>query len=140
MTSKNRITIQAIIKVPRDKVWNYYTEPEHIVNWNQASEDWHTTRAENDLRVGGKFVSRMEAKNKSAGFDFEGIYDVVKPNEYIEYTMPDGRKVEVEFSVKSDNTLVKIIFDPENSNSLERQKQGWQAILNNFKKYVEGIE
>ena len=136
-TTKPTITIETTVHAQVAKVWEYWTKPEHIVKWNQASDDWHTTRAENDLHEGGKFSSRMEAKDGSFGFDFGGIYDEVKENEYIEYTMDDGRKVEIFFTSDGDNTKVVETFEAENTNSLEMQKGGWQAILNNFKKYTE---
>ncbi len=131
------ITIKTTVEAPVTKVWKYWTKPEHIVKWNNASDDWHTTRAENDFRVGGKFLSRMEAKDGSAGFDFGGVYDEVKENEYIAYAMDDGRKVQVAFSGNGNETEIEESFEAENENSLEMQKTGWQNILNNFKNYVE---
>lgn len=136
-TTKPTIMIQTTVKAPVPKVWNYWTKPEHIIKWNQASDDWHTTRAENDLRTGGKFLARMEAKDGSFGFDFGGIYDEVKENEYIEYTIGDGRKVKIIFTSRNDKTEIVETFEAENTNSLEMQKGGWQAILDNFKKYTE---
>ena len=136
-TTKPTITIQTNVKAPVLKVWNYWTKPEHIIKWNQASDDWHTTRAENDLRVGGRFLARMEAKDGSFGFDFGGIYDEVKENEYIEYTIGDGIKVKIIFTSQNDKTEIVETFEAENTNSLEMQKGGWQAILDNFKKYTE---
>jgi uncharacterized protein YndB with AHSA1/START domain len=134
---KKPITIEALIKAPVEKVWGFWTAPEHIMRWNNASDDWHTPRAENDLRPGGKFLSRMEAKDGSAGFDFVGTYDEVKKNELIAYTMGDGRKVKVVFANDRSGTKVVETFDPEDTNPVEMQRGGWQAILNNFKKYVE---
>lgn len=136
------ITIQVNIDSAIEKVWEFYIQPEHIVKWNNASEDWHTPHAENDLRVGGRFLSRMEAKDGSAGFDFEGTYDAVETYAQLAYTMDDGRQVSVDFisdSEDSENAETKVIvtFDPESTNSLDMQREGWQAILNNFKKYVE---
>ncbi len=133
------ITIQAVIHAPVETVWEVWTRPEHIVKWNNASEDWHTPRATNDLRVGGKFTSRMEAKDGSMGFDFEGVYDEVEPLKKIAYTMADGRKVIIYFDGKESETIVKETFDPENTNSLELQRAGWQSIMDNFKKYTESI-
>jgi len=133
----NRITIKSTITAPVKKVWSLWTSPEHIVNWNAASDDWHTTRAENDLRAGGAFLSRMEAKDGSFGFDFGGIYDEVVPLKRIAYTMDDGRKVEVDFKEENGKTHVVSTFDPESQNSSEQQRAGWQAILDNFKKYTE---
>lgn len=132
------ITVVAHINAPIEKIWECYTKPEHITKWNNASEDWHTPRAENDLRVGGKFVFRMEAKDESIRFDFGGIYNEVEEKKLIKYTIDDGRKVVVEFSGNSKETKVVINFEAENENPVERQREGWQAILNNFKKYVEG--
>lgn len=132
-----KIEIENVVEAPLKKAWEHYTDPKHIVNWNAASEDWHCPEAENDIRTGGKFRSRMEAKDGSMGFDFEGIYDEVIPHQLIAYTMEDGRKVETTFDENNGKTIIKTIFDPENQNSIEMQKQGWQAILDNFKKYVE---
>jgi uncharacterized protein YndB with AHSA1/START domain len=132
------ITIETTIKAPVEKVWQYWTSPQHIVNWNSASDDWHTPKAENDLRVGGKFASRMEAKDGSQGFDFSGIYNEVQTNQLIQYTMGDGRKVKVVFKSNGDETKVVEDFEAESTYPVEMQREGWQAILNNFKKYVEG--
>jgi len=135
--NKTSITIETIINAPVDKVWECWNKPEHITQWCNASDEWHTVRAENDLRVGGKFNSRMEAKDGSMGFDFWGIYDVVNPNEKIEYTMGDGRKCEITFTANGNSTKVVESFEAEEENSVEMQKGGWQAILDNFKKYAE---
>lgn len=132
-----QITVKNTIEAPISKVWDYWTQPEHIVKWNNASEDWHTPHAENDLRKGGKFLSRMEAKDGSFAFDFEGTYDQVEKYKVIAYTMPDKRKVKITFSENGQKTSVTEIFDAESENSVEMQKTGWQAILDNFKKYVE---
>jgi uncharacterized protein YndB with AHSA1/START domain len=113
--------------------------PEHITKWNNASDDWHTPRAENDLRVGGRFTSRMEAKDASFGFDFGGVYDEVKNNEVISYTMDDDRKLTIIFSYTGDETIVTEIFEAESQNPVEIQRGRWQAILNNFKKYAESL-
>src|SRR4026208_2358183 len=139
MDTKERtvITIENTVNTPVEKVWEYWTKPEHIMKWNNASDDWHTTRAENDLRPGGSFLSRMEAKDGSFGFDFGGIYDAVRKNEYIEYTMGDGRNVKVTVSTQGNKTKVVTNFEAESTNSVEMQKGGWQAILDNFKKYTE---
>ena len=136
-TTPTSVTVQNTVNAPVEKVWEYWTKPEHITRWNHASDDWHSPRAENDLRVGGTFSARMEAKDGSMGFDFSGIYDQVKTNELIEYTMEDGRKVSVKFSGSGNQTKVIETFDAENSNPIELQRGGWQAILDNFKKYVE---
>ena len=138
-TEKTTITIEATVNAPVQKVWNYWTSPEHITKWNNASPDWHTPSATNDLRPGGKFNSRMEAKDGSVGFDFWGTYDVVKPNEYIEYTMGDGRKVKNTFTGKGNQTHITSSFEAENENPIEMQKGGWQAILDNFKSYTESL-
>jgi uncharacterized protein YndB with AHSA1/START domain len=136
-TTTSSISIENIIDAPVDKVWNLWTEPRHITQWNNASEDWHTPFAENDLRAGGKFLSRMEAKDGSFGFDFGGVYDEVKINELIVYTLGDGRKVKILFYPKKDQTKIVETFETEGSNSVDVQKTGWQAILNNFRKYAE---
>ncbi|WP_088036111.1 SRPBCC family protein [Evansella clarkii] len=136
---KTRVTVQAVIQAPREKVWRYWSEPEHITKWNQASETWHAPRAENDLRVGGKFLTRMEAKDGSMGFDFSGIYDVVKQDEQISYTVGDGRKVDITFVDNGNETKVVEIFDAESTQPIEMQQAGWQAILDNFKRYTEKI-
>jgi uncharacterized protein YndB with AHSA1/START domain len=135
--NKTKITVEATVNAPVDKVWQYWSSPEHITRWNHASDDWHSPRAENDLRKGGKFSSRMEAKDGSFGFDFGGVYDEVKPNELIEYTMGDGRKVQVLFSGQGNQTRVQETFDAEETHSVDMQRGGWQAILDNFKKYTE---
>ena len=136
-TKKTIITVENTVNAPVEKVWKYWTAPEHITQWNHASDDWHSPSAQNDVRVGGTFSIRMEAKDGSFGFDFGGVYDQVKANELIEYTMGDGRKVEVHFSSNGDETKVVETFDAENTHSLEMQKGGWQAILDNFKQYTE---
>lgn len=136
MTS-NMITVEALINAPIEKVWEFWTKTEHIMVWNAASDDWHTPSATNDLRTGGKFTSRMEAKDGSFGFDFEGIYDEVINMELIKYSMADGRKVQVDFIKEGNNTQIIEKFDPESVNPIDMQKTGWQAILNNFKKYTE---
>jgi len=132
------ITVENTVNAPVSKVWEYWTKPEHITRWNNASDDWHTPRAENDLRVGGSFSARMEAKDGSMGFDFGGVYDEVRINELIEYTLGDNRKVKVSFKPEGNSTKVIESFDAESTNSVELQRGGWQAILDNFKKYVEG--
>lgn len=140
MDTKQPITIQTVINAPLEKVWECWTTPAHIIKWNAASEDWHTPRAENDLRVGGTFTSRMEAKDGSVGFDFGGTYENVQQNALIAYTMSDGRKVKVTFEQHNDGgTTVLETFDPEATNSIEMQRAGWQSILDNFKKYAEAI-
>lgn len=132
-----KITIQADISADTKKVWDYYMQPEHITKWNFASSDWHCPKAENDIRVGGKYSVRMEAKDGSWGFDFEAIYDAVVEYQNFIYTMADGRKVTVDFENNGDKTRVIVTFDAETENSEELQRNGWQAILNNFKRYTE---
>ena len=134
---KIKITVEAFVQAPKDAVWKLWTTPEDIVQWNNASEDWHTPSAKNDLKSGGKFVYRMEAKDGSFGFDFGGIYDMVKPKEFIAYTIGDGRKVEISFTGNGSIVKISETFEAESQNSIELQRDGWQAILNNFKKYSE---
>jgi uncharacterized protein YndB with AHSA1/START domain len=131
------VTVQNIVNAPVDKVWQFWTLPGHITKWNNASGDWHTTHAANDLRVGGSFSCRMEAKDGSLGFDFGGVYDEVTINELIAYTMDDGRKAKIVFSALGNQTKIVEMFEAENENPVELQKNGWQAILDNFKKYTE---
>lgn len=134
---KKAITVATLINAPIEKVWTYWTKPMHITQWNFASIDWWAPRATNDLKKGGKFSFRMEAKDGSFGFDLEGIYDRVEIQKRIDYTLSDERKVMVEFVV--DRSTCKVIeeFEAETENSEELQRAGWQAILDNFKKYVE---
>lgn len=136
-TQKTTITVESTINAPIEKVWEYWTKPEHIVKWNNASEDWHTPKAENDLRTGGNFVYTMAAKDGSFSFDFGGIYDEVTDHRYIEYTIGDGRKVKINFESDGGSTSVSESFEAEDVNTAEMQKSGWQAILDNFKKYTE---
>jgi len=133
----NLIMISATVHAPIEKIWEYWNSPEHIMEWNNASPDWHTPYATSDLQVGGKFTSRMEAKDGSFGFDFEGVYDEVETNKLIRYTIADGRKVTVVFELTSGAVLITERFEAENQHSIEMQQAGWQAILNNFKQYVE---
>ncbi|SHM79054.1 SRPBCC family protein [Flavobacterium saccharophilum] len=131
------ITVQNTINASIEKVWNFWTLPEHITKWSFASPDWHTPFAENDLKEGGKFKSTMAAKDGSMSFDFEGEYTLVKQNEAIEYVMADGRKVEITFKETPNGVEVIESFDPETQNPEEMQRGGWQAILDNFKSYAE---
>ncbi len=137
--SLTSITVQTLVHIPAEKAWMLWTLPEHIVKWNFASDDWETTRAENDVRVGGRFKMAMYAKDGSVGFDFTGTYTVVVPNERLEYMMDDERKVTVDFQKVGDTTNIIEIFEPEQQNPEEMQRGGWQAILNNFKKYAESV-
>ena len=134
---KTTLTVQATINAPLETVWEMWTAPRHIMQWNNASADWHTPKAENDLRVGGKFSSRMEAKDGSAGFDFGGTYQEVEKDQLIAYELGDGRKVKVHFSGNQQSATVIESFEAEDMNSLEMQEQGWQAILDNFVQYVQ---
>ena len=136
-TNATNITVETTVNAPIEKVWSYFTQPQHVKNWNNASDDWHTPRAENDLQVGGNFVYRMEAKDGSFGFDFGGTYDAVNENEYLEYTIGDGRKVKISFIPHGTSTKVIETFEAETTNSVELQRTGWQSILDNFKKYTE---
>lgn len=134
----NKITVETVVKAPISKVWKYWNKPEHITHWAFASDDWESPVAENDLREGGKFKTTMAAKDRSASFDFTGTYTAIKEHELIEYDMDEAnRHVQVEFSEIPDGVKVTETFDPENENSEEMQRSGWQAILDNFKKYVE---
>jgi len=135
--SNTKITIETTINADVNKVWDFYVAPEHITKWNFASDEWYCPSAENDLRVGGKFKSRMEAKDGSFGFDFEGVYDEVVDRGKISYAMPDSRQVITNFESLGEKTKVTSAFDAENENPVEMQRVGWQSILNNFKKYVE---
>lgn len=132
-----KITVESTVRVPLERAWEAYTTPADIVAWNAASDEWHTTQASVDLRVGGAFSSRMEARDGSAGFDFEGTYSRIVPHQTIEYRMGDGREVEVGFMQRPDDVLVTVTFDAESTNPSEMQRQGWQAILDNFARYVE---
>lgn len=136
-SNPTKVTVQAVIQANVAKVWELWTEPEHITKWCQASEDWHAPHAENDLRAGGKFLTRMEAKDGSEGFDFYGTYDTVKLHEEISYTLGDGRKVHIIFDGQGDETNVTQTFDAESEYPVDFQQAGWQAILDSFKKYAE---
>ena len=136
--TKTKITVQTTVSLPVDKVWEAWTNPKHIIHWNNASDDWHTPRAENDLRIGGKFLARMESKDGGMGFDFEGIYTDVILYKLIAYKLGDDREVCVEFESVNNQTRIAETFDAETVNSMELQRQGWQAILDNFKRYTEG--
>ena len=132
-----KITVEATIRADKDKVWDYYTNPDHITQWNFADPSWHCPSAENDMRIGGKYSARMEAKDGSFGFDFEAVYTDVAMWDSFTYVMPDGREVNVDFDEGGEKTHVTVTFDAESENSVEMQKGGWQAILNNFKTYAE---
>lgn len=136
-TIKTLITVETTINAPVATVWRKWTSPDDIIEWNNASDDWHTTRAENDLHIGGKFLSRMEAKDGNRGFDFVGTYDNINTNELIEYTIADGRKVKIVFAIVEGITKIIETFETEGTHTIEQQRYGWQSILDNFKKYVE---
>ncbi len=135
--NNNEIVVETLVDAPVEKVWRFFTEEKHIVNWNNASTDWHTPKAENDLRTNGIFNYRMEAKDGSFGFDFGGTYDEILFQKIIAYTLGDGRKVHITFNEDGRATRIIEKFEAEKVNSLEKQKSGWQAILDSFKKYTE---
>jgi uncharacterized protein YndB with AHSA1/START domain len=132
-----KITVETVVKADLNAVWAAWNNPQDIKQWNAASEDWHTTQSTVDLREGGKFSSRMEARDGSAGFDFQGKYTKVVAQKLIEYVMEDGREVRVEFSKGPGGVVVRETFDAESQNKPELQRQGWQAILDNFARHVE---
>lgn len=137
-TKNQVITVATTVNAPLQQVWDLFTGPLHIIHWNNASDDWQTSYAENDLKTGGAFLSRMEASDGSEGFDFSGRYTEVTPGKSIVYALDDGREVSITFSETAGGTLVTESFETEDENSAELQRAGWQAILDNFKKYVEG--
>jgi uncharacterized protein YndB with AHSA1/START domain len=134
-----KISVESIVKAPIAKVWSAYTTPDDIKQWNAASDDWHTTQASVDLRAGGAFSSRMEAKDGSFGFDFAGTYTKIVPHELIEYTFGDRTGV-VEFIESEACVKLRVSFDAETEHPVEQQRQGWQAILDNFARHVEAKE
>lgn len=134
---KTVVTVSATVNAPVEKVWKYFTEPVHITKWCQASDDWHAPDAENDLRKDGKFRTTMAAKDGSVSFDFSGEYTDVRVNKHIAYTMDDGRTVKVNFEAEGDKTRITETFEAESENPVEMQREGWQAILNSFRKYTE---
>lgn len=131
------VNIKATVNAPIARVWELWNDPKHVTQWNTAHPDWHSPSAANDLRVGGSFSYRMEAKDGSFGFDFAGIYDEVSEHRQIAYTMGDGRKVTVNFESDGDTTHIYETFEAETQNPVEMQKTGWQAILDSFKAYAE---
>lgn len=137
MKTQTAITIEVTIQASVERVWKYWTTPADIVRWNNATDDWHTPRAVNDLRIGGRFNSRMEAKDGSSGFDFAGIYDNVVLHKKIDYTLDDGRKVHIAFAAGKKQTTLTETFEAESEYPPEMQREGWLSILNNFKRYVE---
>jgi uncharacterized protein YndB with AHSA1/START domain len=132
-----KITVEILVDAPLDRVWSFWTEPQHIQGWAFASDDWEAVNAENDLRISGMFKTRMQAKDGSAGFEFSGTYTDVVQHEHIAYVMDDGRQVSIQFEKTSSGVRVIETFDPEGENTPEMQRAGWQAILENFKSYVE---
>ena len=136
---KTRITVETTVNAPVEKVWKSWNEPQHITKWCAAADDWHAPYAENDLRKDGKFKTTMAAKDGSFSFDFEGVYTKVEPNKAIEYTMSDGRTVQIQFSSDGDSTKIKETFEAETENPVEMQRQGWQSILDNFRNYTEKL-
>ncbi len=135
---KKVITVTVTVSAPKEQVWDLFTAPIHIIHWYNASDDWQTSYAENDLKTGGAFLYRMEARDGSEGFDFTGRYTEVIPGKSLACTLDDGRDVSITFSETAGGTLVTELFETEDQNSAELQRAGWQAILDNFKKYVEG--
>lgn len=130
-----KITVETTVDAPMEKVWRAYNNPQDIMQWNAASDDWHTTASSVDLRVGGAFSSRMEARDGSMGFDFAGTYTKIVPQELIEYSFGD-RMAQITFKESSQGVVVRVTFDSEPTNSIEQQRAGWQSILDNFKRYV----
>ncbi|MBO9640520.1 SRPBCC family protein [Siphonobacter aquaeclarae] len=137
--SAEKITIEATVNAPVEKVWEAWNTPSHVVQWNAASPDWHSPKAENDLREGGSFLYRMEAKDGSFGFDFGGVYDEVVPLKRLAYTLGDDRKVEVNFTEQDGGTFISETFEAESQNPVDMQRFGWQSILDNFKAYAEKV-
>lgn len=134
--TNNKITIKTTVSADKQKVWNYYTQPEHITKWNFADPSWHCPTATNDMNVGGRYVARMEAKDGSFGFDFDAVYTEINKGENFTYEF-GGRLATIQFKETNGQTDVIVTFDPETENPIDLQRQGWQAILDNFKKYVE---
>lgn len=137
MNTSTSILIETTINAPKEKVWDFWNKPEHIVEWCSGDDSWHTPAAKNDLRIWWRFSTTMAAKDGSASFDFEWTYTNVETYHTIDYTIDDGRKVSVRFVQEGKQTKVLESFEPEDINSLQLQKDGWQHILNNFKNYVE---
>ena len=134
----SKITVEVLVDAPLAKAWECWTSPEHITRWYAASDDWHTPCATNDVKVGGGFSFRMEARNKSAGFDFQGSYTLVSPREHLHCLLGDGHHLDIRFLAEGNRVMIVEEFDTETTNSVEHQRKGWQAILDSFKRYVEG--
>lgn len=137
MNANEMIHTEITVHVPVEKAWKFWTQPEHVMKWNFASKDWHCPQATNDLRVGGAFNYRMEAKDKSMGFDFLGIYDKIEEYAQINYTLGDGRVVHIQFISDGEETHILQNFEAEKENPIDMQKFGWQAIMNHYKEYIE---
>ncbi|HET9487847.1 MAG TPA: SRPBCC family protein [Chryseosolibacter sp.] len=137
---KSTITVEATVNLPVEKVWEFWTKPEHITEWCSPSDDWHAPHAENDLRAGGRFKTTMAARDGSVSFDFEGVYTSVEPYRNIEYTIDDGRRVQITFLRQGHQTKLIETFEAEDTNPLEMQRGGWQAILDNFNSFVENFK
>ncbi len=134
----NKITVTSTVNADTKKTWDYYTQPKHITQWNFADPSWQCPSASNDLQVGGKYTARMEAKNGNFVFDLEGTYTEVMEGKKLTFKLDDGREVTASFTADGNATHVSVVFDAEDTNPVEMQKGGWQAILDNFKKYTEG--
>lgn len=139
-SEKTKITIQVTVDASMEKAWEAWVEPKHIVNWGFASPDWHCPKAENDLQPGGNFVTRMEAKDGSFGFDFGGVYQNVEKHKLISYILDDTRKVEIVFKEQDGKVLIVQTFEAESENPIELQRNGWQAIMDNYKNYTESLD
>jgi len=134
-----KVTVETTVNAPLEMTWQAWNAPVHITQWCAASADWHAPRAENDLQIGGRFTTRMEARDGSTGFDFGGVYTALEEYSKIEYMMDDGRTVQIHFKAEGEGIHVVETFDTENENSAEMQRAGWQSILDHFKEYVEGL-
>lgn len=132
-----KISVDVVVDAPIGKVWKFWTSPEHITEWNYASDDWFAPKADNNFYIGGQFTYHMEALDGTVSFDFMGHYEDIKAHEYIRYSLGNGRKVNIEFSAIDTKTRITETFDPENTYSIGMQRDGWQAVLENFKKYTE---
>lgn len=139
MNLKNKLKVEVLVNSTIENVWKVWNSPDHIIKWCSGHPDWHTPKASNDLRVGGKLYTRMEAKDGSMGFDMYNTYDEIIENQWIKYHLEDGRICEVSFKKSKDGVIIEQLFDPESVNTPELQKEGWQNILNNFKDYLEKV-
>lgn len=132
-----KININARIRTPIATSWERWTNPDHITQWNFATPAWHCPRATNELQPGGRYYARMEARDGSVGFDFEGVYDVVTDYQHLRYTLANGRQVDTRFAEADGATIISLSVDAESENPIDMQREGWQAILDNFKSYAE---